>query len=867
MTGRRLLLYKLRGRVASHSSLTPRALHRQAPRVHALMQELARLRDAQEQLVAWQEEAKFAEAFSLQLQASLDEVQRSSLDGQHGLLAALRVDQEAFEAHAAAMTVWSSDVARVMNRLVRRMHVIEAQACTALEQLYALLTTLCAAAAARQALLAVGAPATEWTRPVLAALELLPPALQPLLRTLLHGLEEHMCVGPVAPPPSAELEHADALVALKTLGEGARPAALRRGSLRSLQALASQLEARWPLTPPATPWEAMLRAEIFLRPAPNGNNDGGDGAVAAWAARGAAAGCRRGWDAACSQLHRLLPAPPSPPPPPPPPLGTPYAIINSETLNPARAAAAAAAVRRASLRGGAGGGDTPGAPAEVVVSIAGAVAPTADAVARSAAEAAVRALLRLLQWYRPLALGAPPPPAWVRAADAAGGTAEALEEAAARHVQSRVRAHAGRRRAAEAAWARAEATAAEPGAAPQRVLAARAALLAMCTTGTAEEAAVGLIAALRPAAAVAALRALREHGTARLACLALAAAASAARRSADVVAVGALPMPLLLGAEAMVAAAHLHAAAAAAPTPTPSPPAPHGYAHLQTTRNAAAVARARSASGMMMQKPLGPSGRSGRQSPTTPSTPNGPTTPTTPPHASSASSTLYARPACHATAAYDSIANRTATVAAGAAARATAAAGGSAAAAARSPPRSTPRSTTRSAPGSAPRGVTQEAERRRTNAKGAAVAALAEAPEAVARFWAEHFGEQVEAVAFEALQPAAEAVLLAPLTSVDLQLLRLELMDARGRLPLAALVRLHAQRPDGEEVGASLDALLQGARAQLELQVQARMQQTVRGRGGAAAAETVVALPPRGAPARLHQPPPRASGCVGNGEW
>ena len=54
--------------------------------------------------------------------------------------------------------------------------------------------------------------------------------------------------------------------------------------------------------------------------------------------------------------------------------------------------------------------------------------------------------------------------------------------------------------------------------------------------------------------------------------------------------------------------------------------------------------------------------------------------------------------------------------------------------------------------------------------------------------------------------------------------------------PLAALVRLHAQRPDGEEVGASLDALLQGARAQLELQVQARIQQAVRGRGGAPAA-------------------------------
>jgi len=792
------------------------------------MQELTRLRDTQEQLAAWQDEAKFADEFSLQLQASLDEVRRSSLGGHHALLAALHADQESFEAHAAAMAVWASDVARVMSRLVRRMHVIRAQACTALEQSHALLTTLCAAAAARQALLAVGAPAAEWTRPVLDALELLPPALQPLLQALLHGLEERICVSPLAPPPSTELEHADALVALTTLGEGARPAALRRGSLRSLQALASQLEARWPLPPPATPWEAALRAEIYLRPASNGDNDSGDGAIAAWAVRGAAAECRRGWDAACSQLHGLLPAPPPPSLPPPPP-GTPYAR-----------AAAAAVVRRTSLRGDAGG--SPGAPAEVAVSIAGAVAPNADAVARSAAEAAARALLRLLQWYRPLALGAPPPPAWVRAAAAAGGTVEALEAAAARHVQSRIRAHAGRRRAAEVAWARAEATAAEPGAAPQRVLAVRATLLAMCTTGTAEEAAADLIAALRPAATAAALRALRERGTARLACLTLAAAASAATRpNADVASVGTLPAPLLLEAEATVAAAHLRVAAAAAPTPTsPSSPQPHGYAHLQMTRNAAAAARARSASGVMMQKPPGPSGRSGRQSPptpTTPTTPNGPTTPTTPKHVASSwphSPTLDARPACHAAAAYSSSANRTPTAAVGVAAGAIAAAGVScAAAAARSTPRTTPRttpcSTPYSAPRSMPRGVTQETERRRPDAKGAAVAALAEAPEAVARFWSEHFGK-VEAVVFEALQPAAEAVLLAPLTSVDMQLLRLELMDVRGRLPLAALVRLHAQRPDGEEVGTSLDALLQGARAQLELQVQARMQQTVRGR-------------------------------------
>ena len=95
---------------------------------------------------------------------------------------------------------------------------------------------------------------------------------------------------------------------------------------------------------------------------------------------------------------------------------------------------------------------------------------------------------------------------------------------------------------------------------------------------------------------------------------------------------------------------------------------------------------------------------------------------------------------------------------------------------------------------------------------------------------------RLHAIIPETTAHAAEAVLLAPLTPVDLQLLRLELMDARGRLPLAALVRLHAQRPDGEEVGASLDALLQGARAQLELQVQARIQQAGRGRGGAAAA-------------------------------
>lgn len=66
------------------------------------MQELTRLRDTQEQLAAWQDEAKFADEFSLQLQASLDEVRRSSLGGHHALLAALHADQESFEAHAAA---------------------------------------------------------------------------------------------------------------------------------------------------------------------------------------------------------------------------------------------------------------------------------------------------------------------------------------------------------------------------------------------------------------------------------------------------------------------------------------------------------------------------------------------------------------------------------------------------------------------------------------------------------------------------------------------------------------------------------------------------------------------------------------------
>ena len=147
----------------------------------------------------------------------------------------------------------------------------------------------------------------------------------------------------------------------------------------------------------------------------------------------------------------------------------------------------------------------------------------------------------------------------------------------------------------------------------------------------------------------------------------------------------------------------------------------------------------------------------------------------------------------------------------------------------------------------------------------AATAALEAAPPAVASFCRRHFGGEAEAVPFERLWGAAEAALGAPLTSVDMQLLRLELMDERGRLSLAALARLHSQRAtasgeeaggeeaggeeaggeeaggaevggesgDGsEDVGASLRGLLTSARAQLELQVAARMRQAAHARPG-----------------------------------
>lgn len=104
---------------------------------------------------------------------------------------------------------------------------------------------------------------------------------------------------------------------------------------------------------------------------------------------------------------------------------------------------------------------------------------------------------------------------------------------------------------------------------------------------------------------------------------------------------------------------------------------------------------------------------------------------------------------------------------------------------------------------------------------------------AVGTWWASHFGTSGAAgdvVPFERMRAAAEAE-LGPLSSVDIQLLRLELSDERGKLTKAALRRLlssSADAPAGGRhatVGDALRALLQAARAQLDRQVEVRMRQ------------------------------------------
>ena len=68
-----------------------------------------------------------------------------------------------------------------------------------------------------------------------------------------------------------------------------------------------------------------------------------------------------------------------------------------------------------------------------------------------------------------------------------------------------------------------------------------------------------------------------------------------------------------------------------------------------------------------------------------------------------------------------------------------------------------------------------------------------------------------------------------PLSSVDVQLLRLDLADDRGRMSLSALTRLLSGDVDGSSghptVAVALRALLRNARAQLDRQVEVRMRQ------------------------------------------
>ena len=99
----------------------------------------------------------------------------------------------------------------------------------------------------------------------------------------------------------------------------------------------------------------------------------------------------------------------------------------------------------------------------------------------------------------------------------------------------------------------------------------------------------------------------------------------------------------------------------------------------------------------------------------------------------------------------------------------------------------------------------------------------------VASWWLTHFGSSVgESVPFERMRVAAEAE-LGPLSSVDVQLLRLELADERGKLQKVALTRLLSGSVDGTTGHASvqiaLRLLLHTAREQLDRQVEVRMRQ------------------------------------------
>ncbi|KAL3924565.1 MAG: hypothetical protein SGPRY_003877 [Prymnesium sp.] len=108
----------------------------------------------------------------------------------------------------------------------------------------------------------------------------------------------------------------------------------------------------------------------------------------------------------------------------------------------------------------------------------------------------------------------------------------------------------------------------------------------------------------------------------------------------------------------------------------------------------------------------------------------------------------------------------------------------------------------------------------------------AELPE-VTMFWEANFGHDEVSASFDGVRTALSSE-LGNISSVDLQLLRLELMDERGRLSRAALGRImwdEAGMPYASVVDA-IKALLKQARIQLERQVEARMQQALSTRPG-----------------------------------
>ena len=152
-------------------------------------------------------------------------------------------------------------------------------------------------------------------------------------------------------------------------------------------------------------------------------------------------------------------------------------------------------------------------------------ATLAARVERDAAEEE-EALLKILRWWRPLALGAPHPPTWYvqarKAAVTAGGDADdALLAAAAVHMQTRWRARRARRQAGMRAVSLAEAAASEGGnqALRCKVLRVRAALLLDRSAGASARV---LVACLKPAEAVTELQGMQRRLSLQLSALTLA---------------------------------------------------------------------------------------------------------------------------------------------------------------------------------------------------------------------------------------------------------------------------------------------------------------------------------------------------------